>query len=337
MRHFGWFLLLVLMGATLVACGWAASSMGLALGVCRVDDEIGASERVAISTASSEFMALVRDGETEAALERMSRLGREATPRVTLLDLTNQLLAAPGRDASMQRVYELYSIGSLNGFAPCNSERGTAFVSRGAGFHSMVALITEQFDGGERTWTLWFEREDDAWKVRGAHFGLSAAAGRDGAELWALGQEQRRLNHWFNATLLFDLANVMLNRGGFFQAEEANGFAAARDVYRRHEDVAGANARFNLAGQIFSVAHMRATGTGDNNLVLVLDQAADEPVTVDEAIVRNRAFIDALNQHRAEWRLVFDAIAVGYPTGPNRVWRTVYDAETGYSAESATL
>ena len=80
-----------------------------------------------------------------------------------------------------------------------------------------------------------------------------------------------------------------------------------------------------------------AMSSDTEGVVLVIDQAQAEPVTIDEAIARNRALIDAMNAHRPEWREVFDGLSVGTPTGPNRVWRTLYQREGGYRLETARL
>ncbi|HYD89319.1 MAG TPA: hypothetical protein VEA80_17705 [Vitreimonas sp.] len=314
--------------AILAASGFVFWQAGLGFHACRVDDDISLGDRTAVAQASVEFIELVRAGETSAVFERMSRAGLESTERAALLNIVEMTISAPGGELETRRTYSLHSIGAARGYAPCREDGGMAFVARGGGFHTMFAVVAEPIDGAERSWSFWFERERGVWRVRGVHVGVSEVAGRDGAELWALAEEQRRQNQVFNSTLLYDIASTALFRGQFLHPAEAEGFARARQMWRRHQDVI--QARFHVGGQVFPIANMSAVGTGDGSLVLVLDQALDLPVTAAEADEKNRALIDGMNADRPEWRAVFDAIAVGSPTGPNRVWRTVYDGAQGY-------
>lgn len=319
----------VALAAILIGSGVVFWRIGLGFNLCRVDSQVSASDRAVAAQASTAFIALVRAGETTAALEATT--GRESAERAALLAMTEESLATPGGAPQVRHTYSLWSVASPNGYASCDSAAGTAHVARGGGPHTLFTIVAEPIQGGERAWTFWLEHERSAWRVRGVHVGLSAMAGRDGAALWALAEAQRQANNVFNSTLLYDLAHATLYRGGFLQPPEANGFAEARRMWRRHQDVI--QARFHLGEQTFPIAGMHATSTGDGAFVLVLDQALELPVAVPEAIRRNRALIDGMNVYRPEWREVFDALAAGAPTGPNRLWRTVYRRDGGYLPE----
>jgi hypothetical protein len=323
------------LAAILIGSGVVFWQAGFGFHHCQADNEVSARDRVAATEASRAFIDRIRAGETNAVLESMSRAGQQLSQRAALLQIVEMTVANPGGEPELQHIYSLRSIGAARGFAPCSGVNGVAFVARGGGAHTLFTILGEPIDGGERGWTFWLEREDGVWRVRGMHVGLSVLAGRDGARLWAMAEEQRRQDQVFNSTLLYDLANTALYRGGFLQPAEAYGFAHARELWRRHQDVI--QARFHLGGETFPIASMRAHATAEGAFVLVLDQAMEQPVTVDEAIARNRALIDAMNAHRPEWRDIFDALAVGSPTGPNRLWRTLYDREDGYRMETETL
>lgn len=327
-RFWGWAAVLLLV-AVLAGCLYMGSLTGLALDVCRANGDIPQAKREAIAREARAFVQLIRDGETEAALQRMSTEGREAAQRIALLNLTEVTLQRPPGALELRDVFDLTSIGSERGMAPCAAENGTAFVARGGGFKSVFVTLAEPIPGGEHTWTFWFEREQGAWRARGVHLGLSALGDRNGARLWALAIEQRNKGNIFNSTALYDLANLTLNRGGFIQAAEANGFASERRLYRRHPDITESS--FRVGGRTFPVAIMNAMALADGRFILVLEQRADEPVAIPEADVHNRALIDGVNAERAEWREVFDGLSVAYPTGPNRVWRTLYLRDSGYS------
>jgi hypothetical protein len=301
--------------------------------MCQAGDEISARDRGSIDHAARAFVSLVRDGNTTSTIDNMSEAGREQSTRAAIVQLNEA--AAQNAVAALQtrRVFKLTSVGSPRGFASCREQNGVSYVGRGGGFQSM--FLAEPFQTGERSWTLWFERERGEWRVRGVHLGLSAIGEIDGAHWRQMAVEQRQKNNVFNSTVLYDVANTMLHRGGFLQLSEADGFAREREMYRRHQDLT--SGRLQLGSEVFAIASMNAMFTESDGLVLVIDQSLSEPVTVDEAIVRNRALIDAMNAHRPEWQEVFDSLASGTPTGPNQLWRTVYRREAGYPPETQRL
>lgn len=265
----------------------------------------------------------------------MSAAGRRDSTRAAIVQVIEMAAQNPAAALEMRRVFSLVSLGSPRGWANCRESNGVSRLARGGGIRSTFVVLAEPFQSGERTWTFWLERERGEWRVRGVHLGLSAIGGIDGAEWRQMAVEQRRKNNVFNSTVLYDVANLTLYRGGFLQLSEADGLAREREVYRRHQDLV--NGRLQLGGEVFAIAAINAMSTDTEGVVLVIDQAQAEPVTIDEAIARNRALIDAMNAHRPEWREVFDGLSVGAPTGPNRVWRTLYQREGGYRLETARL
>jgi hypothetical protein len=333
-RVWGWVALIMMV---LVAVGtlFFAERAGIAFDTCQTDDRVSAAERGSIDRVARAFISLVRDGDTTSTINSMSETGREQSTRAAIVQLNEA--AAQNALAVLQtrRVFKLTSVGSQRGWASCPGRDGVSLVARGGGLQSMFVVLSEPFQTGERSWTLWFEREHGEWRVRGVHLGLSAIGGIDGAQWWRMAAEQRRKDNTFNSTVLYDVANIVLYRGGFLQISEADGFAREREIYRRHEDLT--SARLQLGGEVFAIATMNAISSESDGLVLVIDQSLSEPVTVDEAIVRNRALIDAMNAHRPEWREVFDSLAAGAPTGANRLWRTVYRREGGYPPETERL
>lgn len=318
------------------------SSVGLflwlqpSISFCTRNDQIDARARAAIVATAQAYVTLLRDGETTAALEAMTPEGRARTERIALVNIVEHIQAEPGGDPSVQEVLSLVTYGGQRGMTPCSSDRAhPTFVSRGAGMNTAFVLIAEPIEGGERTTSLWLARQDGRWRVHGAHVGRSAVAGRDGARFRRDADAQRVRGNAFNATLLYEFARITLNRGNWYQSADAYGFSRAYTRLQRHRDLSpSAPHTFRLGGEEFSIGYLQVVGTGDGSFLLLLEQRAETPEDVPGAIARNRALIDAMNRYRPEWREVFDGLASAYPTGGTNVWRTVYDAESGYVSEA---
>lgn len=335
MKGVGFWVAFALLLATLGGVGYLGYYAGWAIDLCQVGEQIPRRERALIFERSRAFIQSIRDGDTTTALERMSASGRNASERIALVQLAE--VSHQNREAALtiQRMFKLTSLGSPRGLAPCTESSGVARLARGGGMQTTFVVLSEPFLEAEREWTVWFEREGGEWRVRGVHLGLSRLAGRSGAEFWQMATEQRRKNNTFNSTVLYDLANVVFYRGAFLQLAEADGFSAERGLYRRHEDLV--RARLQLGAEAFPISQINAMMTSRDGFVLVIDQILPEPLTVDEAIIRNRALIDGMNEYRPEWSEVFDSLAAGSPTGPNRLWRTVYMRGHGYQEETERL
>lgn len=333
-RAWGWvaLLMLVIVGAGSL---YFAERSGVAFDVCQTGDEISIRDQDAMADVARAVVSRIREGETTATIENMSDAGRRDSTRASVLQVAEMAAQNPVAELEARRVFRLTSIGSRRGFAACLEDNGVSYVARGGGFQSVFVVLAEQFQTGERSWTLWLERERGEWRVRGLHLGFSAIGGIDGARWRQMASEQRQKNNVFNATMLYDVASSMLYRGGFLQPSEADGFTREREMYRRHQDFI--DGRLQFGGAAFEVAAINAMSTDNDGLVLVIDQALSEPLTVDEAIARNHSLIDAMNLHRPEWREVFDGVAAGVPIGPNRLWRTLYKRDGGYPPETQSL
>jgi hypothetical protein len=322
--------------AMLIAAGiYFQVRIGPTFSVCRTDDEMSQAEQAEIATPAIAVVRGMRSGETDAIYQMMSAEARAATAP----DALAQASRAAGEpnltgEITTRHVFRIFSVGSSSGKAMCSTPSGNAFLARGGGMLTAYAQVIEPVNGAERSWIVWLERENDAWRIRAFHMAVSAIDDHSGEEFWRIAREQSARGHSFNATILYDVAQSALNRGPNMQAPEADGFAAEREAFQRHADLPGQPPlTFRLGGKEFPIRWMTATGTGDNKLTLIIDREG-APVSEAEAPAFNRDLIDAMNQHRGEWREVFDAIAVGYPTGGNnRVWRTVYKADSGYLPE----
>jgi hypothetical protein len=265
----------------------------------------------------------------------MSSEARQNTELQAIERAQQSARSGAGGDVSLEETYSLYApLGSRDGMSICGSPSRPAMVARHGGTHSALAVFVEPIGGAERTWTVYLEREVGVWRVRHFHLGLSAIGARDGAAFRDMATVQARAGNNFNATILYDVAAMLLVRGANFQPAEQYGLAQERSSLERHPDIAGeAPYTFHLGEQSFAVSGLTVTGTGDQHFILLLDQFGVEPVTDTEATVRNRLLIDAMNEHRPEWREAFDALATSYPTSANTVWRTVYTPEAGYLAD----
>ncbi len=300
---------------------------------CKRGADINDRELAEISEASLAFLALLNDGETTRALEAMSADGRAATERMTMISAIEFLNADQAAAPIVRDAFSLKVYGGQRGFATCASAtHRPTLVARGGGVHTAFVLVSEQLSGAERTSTFWLVREGGAWRVRAFHVGLSAIAGRDGAALWRMADEQRVRGNHFNATLLYDVAGMALHRGGWLQHGDAHGFRHAHARLQRHRELPPERPYvFSLGGQEFDVAYIQITGVGENTLVLALEQGAETPDDIPGAIAANRAFIDAMDRFRPEWRDAFDALVSAYPIGGSQVWRTVFEKNGGYT------
>lgn len=326
-------LLLIIVVGTIGVFVWVQPSFS----ICRRAAEIDTPTRTAITQAGLSFVRLLREGESTAAYDAMTEAGRAATERMEMIGAIEQIQAEAAGEPEVRDVYSLFTVGGQRGATPCATGGAhPAFVARGGGANTAFVLIAEPQQGGERMASLWLVRQDGRWMVHGFHIGRSAIAGRNGADFWRLADEQRVRGHTFNATLLYEFARMTLYRGDWFQSGEAYGFNRAYERLQRHGDLSrSAPHRFVLGGETFTIGYLQAIGTGDGSLVLMLEQRAETPEAVPDAVVRNRALIDAMNRYRPEWRQGFDALVSAYPTGGTRVYRTAYDAEQGYVADNA--
>lgn len=330
--------------ALVVVAAFAAAAMGFSLrigpvlSVCSRDNEIPAADRAAIVRGAQEFVALVRSGAPEAVRNAMSSEARQST-ELRAIEAAQHSAAAlsSGADVSVEEVYKLFvPIGSREGMSICGDTRNPSMVARHGGANVALVVFSEPLNGSARHWTVYLEREAGAWRVRHFQFGLSAIAGRDGADFRALARAQARAGNTFNAALLYQIATRLVDRGESFQPAAQYGLARERSSAAPHPDISGAAPyTFHLGERSFLVSNLNVTGTGDQKTVLILTQPG-EPLTATEAAQRNRELIDAMNSERPEWRAVFDALVASYPTGPNTNWRTVYTSDAGYLAEPET-
>lgn len=309
--------------------------VGPVLSVCSRDDEIPQSDRADIVGSAQAFVALIQTGSAEAARGAMSSDARTQTELQAIEAAQHEARSFMAGEVSVGHVYRVSApLGSRNGMSLCGSPSHPDLVARHGGANVALVLFDEPTNGSARTWTVYLEREADEWRVRHFQLSLSAVSGHDGAAFSRMADEQEQAGHTFNATLLRDLARLLLSRGESFQSAAFNELMAMRSSELRHPDIAGvAPYAFHLGEGSFAVSRVTISGTGDQKLVLLLDQPSDTPVSVAEAIQRNHLLIDAMNAERPEWREAFDAVVASYPTGPNNSWRTVYSRDTGYVSE----
>lgn len=336
----GWILGLVTLAAIIaiaVAMG-VSVRVGPVVSVCSQDDEIPSAERAEIVRAGQGFMQLIRTGDAAAVRGAMSTDAQRSTQLAAVEQAVQSARVENPGDLSLSETFKLFvPLGSRNATSICGSPSRPAIMARHGGMHSALVTFEEPLAGADRTWTLYLEREAGAWRVRHFHFALSAIAGRDGAAFRELAKGQARAGHTFNATVLYDVAALLLSRGENYQPAEAYGLAQERGALQRHPDIGGnAPFTFHLDDRDFAVSRVNVIGTSeDQSLLLVVDQASEQGVAEPEAIARNRLLIDAMNASRPEWREVFDALVASYPTGGNTIWRTVYSRDEGYLADRA--
>lgn len=320
-------------GAIVVVALVAARFLGFSpeFSVCSRNEEIAANERGEIVGAAERFLSLLNAGDADGARNAMSDEARAATELSGLESAVVAVRNPGGGPGVLGEVFKLYApLGSREGMSLCGSPSRPALVSRHGGTNVALVTIEQPLVGGEQTWTIYFERERDAWRVRHFYFAPSAIDQRDGDAFRTLARSQAQAGNSFNATILYDISKLLLARGESFVPSEAYGLADERG--ERHADLAGsAPFTFRLGDEQFNVSLLNVSGTTDGSLVLLLEQMGEPPGDRALAIARNRAFIEAMNEHRPEWREAFDALVTAYPTGESRLWRTVYERDDGYS------
>lgn len=332
----------LIVGVTVVIAAVVAGAvMGVSVhigpvySVCSRDDEIRDTERAAIVRQAQEFVALVRSGAPEAVRNAMSSEARQKTELQAIEAAQRSARSSSsGADVSVKEVYRLFApLGSREGMALCGAPSNPSMVARHGGTNVALVVFSEPLNGAGREWTVYLEREAGAWRVRHFHFGLSEIAGRDGAVFRNLAREQAQAGNTFNTAILYQMATLLLDRGESYQPASQYGLAQERSSAEQNPDISGrAPFTFHLGDRSFAVSAVTVTGTGDQQTVLVLAQPG-EPTTETAAAERNRELIDAMNSERSEWRAVFDALVVSYPTSATTTWRTVYTRGGGYLPE----
>lgn len=328
-----WLALASVVVLALIVAYWMglSFSVGPVYSVCSRNDEIAASDRDEIVDSAEQFLALLRAGDAASARDAMSTEARAATEVAGLQSAVSAAQSDGGQQGAVDEVFKLFApLGSRNGMSPCGPPSQPDLVSRHGGTNSALVTVIQPLAGGERTWTIYLERDRSAWRVRHFHLTPSAINGRDGAAFRELAHAQARAGNTFNATILYDVTALLLTRGDSFVPSEAYGLSSERG--ERHPDLAGnAPFAFRLGDEQYSVSLLNVTGTNDGSMVLLLEQMGEPPGDRALAIARNRALIDAMNAHRPEWRDAFDALVAAYPTGGRNVWRTVYERNDGYA------
>jgi len=283
--------------------------------------------------AGQAFLARLRAGDAEGARNEMSQEARAAT-EVSALGSAVQAAQSDGaQEFALSEVFKLFApLGSREGMSLCGAPSEPDLVSRHGGTNTALVTFEQPLVGGARTWTIYFERDQSAWRIRHFHLGNSAIGDRDGAAMRSLARAHASAGNAFNATILYDVSTLLLSRGESFVPSEAYGLSEERGD--RHPDLSGgAPFTLRLGDEQFRVSLINVTGVNDGKLVLLLEQMREPVGDRALAIERNRALIDAMNAHRPEWRDAFDALVAAYPTGGRNVWRTVYSADEGYLSE----
>jgi hypothetical protein len=312
-------------------------NVGPVFSVCSRGDELNSTDRAEIVEAGQRFMGTVRSGDAADVLASMSEDVQDSTELPAVEQALQGARSESPNELMLDEVFSAFTpIGSRNGVSLCGPPSQPALLARHGGMRVGLVTFREPMGGGERTWVLYLERDRGEWRVRHFYYGLSAIGGRDGAWFRDRARAEASAGHNFNATILYDGAAMTLDRGENFQTSAIYGLSEERAALSRHADIDGPLPHtFRLGGQAFEVERMDVTGTGDRKIVLLLQQSSGQPGSRDEAIARNHAFIDAMNEHRPEWREAFDALVVSYPTGGNTIWRTVYERDNGYGEAEA--
>lgn len=337
MKSWGGLIGLLVVVAIVAAGIYFGVRIGPVFSVCRADSEMSQAEYSEVANLSIDAVRKMRAGEADAVYQMMSTDARAITDRDALVQLARTVGAPELKgEITARHVFRIFALGGSTGNVMCNTPKGTAFLARGGGMRTAFAEVVEPVSGAERSWVVWLQQERGAWRIRALHTEVTAIAGHSGAHLWDMARDEAGRGHAFNATVLYDVAASALRRGPNMQPPEADGFAPAYSALQRHADLPGPPPlTFHLGGREFPIRWMTVTGTGDNKLTLIIDR--EGPIVSEgEAPARNHELIDAMNAHRGEWKDVFDAIVVGYPTGERgRVWRTVYSGSSGYLEEPA--
>lgn len=260
----------------------------------------------------------------------MSSRGRQATQPQDFTAIVNFLRQfAAVAEPTVVRTFFVSGVGwPRDGTkAPCP----TAFVAISETNATAHVIITEQTSIGERTSTIWLERESGGWRPRQIWLNITSAGGYDGDRLWLMAKEQRSRGNELNTALLYAAAEALMFRGPFIEPNTLIEFRRDQSTFERPPEIAGEPPhRWNLAGQEFAVTLLKYNIT-NNGVVYEIRQRLPQWQGVVHADQRNRALIDAFNAEHPEWREIADALAVRSEVPNGDVFGTVFDREDGYT------
>lgn len=331
-------LALVLIAALLVV-GLAAGVVHIwrpHLTLCNEQERVG-DERAEIERAALTFLGQLQSGEESAAIGSMSRRGREGVRQHPLGPVIAFMREFPSQvQPEVERTFLVSSIGWPRDStpAPCN----TAAVQIGETGASAHVIVSHVIDIGERTSTVWLERENGVWRTRAMWANISSVGGYDGDRLWRMAREQRARAHGLNAGLLYVSAEQLLFRAPFVTTRALMDFRGDRSTFETPPELAGDPPHtWRMGGDEFAVILLRYNITTDEGVVYEIHQRLPRWEGEANADVRNRALIEAFDSEHPEWREIARALAARSEMPVDgQLFGTVFDRETGYTQPPVT-
>ncbi|KGM32217.1 hypothetical protein P409_22665 [Inquilinus limosus MP06] len=297
---------------------------------CAHDDEIAAGDRAALDQAGLDFARRIVDGDLDGAFSQLTPEAAHAMGRDGFASALRSIvsLVSPFQDPVIRRTLLLTGAEKGGGAMPCGTfdpAEGKVTVRYGKAAKQGYAVIEGK--SGHQRWTfvLWMIAGPD-WRV--AHFqaALTTIAGRSVTDLLNAARIERDKGHAFTATLLYDWAGILADRGPNLQIALQSDIRkeAAASPLQRPQELQGPWPRtWTLGGQAFTIGELGLYDL-DGQLFLKLVQEVGPWTGDSDADQRNRRLIQAFATAFPDYAAVFAGLAVFArdETGA-RIYRTI--------------
>jgi hypothetical protein len=292
-------------------------SLGFAVGRCVHDGEIADDERVAIQRAGLDFAVKSLGDAPEDAYGMLAADARKALSRDDFLALARRTrsFSGPLRNTRVQRTLLLTGSGQkINMWFPCGTyDPAEGKVSAAAKPLPKQAYAIVEGDAGPMGMSVvvWLVPEPQ-WHVLHFQYGLTGIAGRSAADLRRAAEEERDKGHAFNASILYDWAALLADRGPNLRLglkSDIQAEAAAMTLPRPEELKGHVPFAWSLGGQAFTISEIGFYDL-DGALCLKLVQDIDPWTDDADADQRNRTLIQAFAAAFPEYTSAFAGLVV---------------------------
>jgi hypothetical protein len=296
---------------------------------CKTDAEISEPTRNSVNRAALEFVQRALGPDSALAYSSMTDDARKEVSGETFANSIQQLVKlGPFSDLHVTHTYVANIVG---GNEPRPVVCGTLSRAQDwvavtirpgpAQAHVVVEASTVNNSWAFVLW-LWFEREN--WHVEYLQFTMDKVVGKSADDFQALAENERRVQHSFNAYIPYAAALQLSYWGPHFQLgvrpeiqNAANELKAPRELWGRPPFV------WELGKSKFTVLRVSPLGVG-GKIYLELDHEIDAWTDNEEAEMKNYELIAGFGQAYPEYKSAFAGlVARAHERGGTRVFGTV--------------
>jgi len=333
-------LLAVAFGATANSC-WATeptATLSPSAGTCLAEQAKPDPDGASAEAVALRFVQALSAGDAAGVGAQMTTAGRasatDAQIAATLKGV--QALGVDGQPTlSKAYILNLNPAPTAISRVPCMSPAPDAemdFVAVGPAAKQAHVLFTAPTNGeGVVTYVIWLQVEEANWRIAAFWVSPSQMAGRSGVDWWEIAKKQRQERHDFNAALIYETAQSLLDRGPNYQGPMILAVMSDARTLTPPKELSGQfPLTWSMDGKTFKVVGVRHTGTSGGRSVLAIVQLSDF-TSNEDADRQNHLLIDAFNKTHPEWREVFDWLAskTCKPDG-SLCFGSVYERKSGY-------